>query len=63
MCLICVDLIKQKMTLPEAQRNASEMNLTRSGSDHYAELEKAIKELDLEKLGQLLDENEKETNG
>lgn len=44
------------MTLVEAKRNAGEMNRTRSGSEHYMELEQAIEELDLERLSKILDE-------
>ena len=54
--MICVDLIKQRMTLVEAQRNACEMNTTRAGSEHYMELEQAIEEMDLDKLSRVLDE-------
>jgi len=60
MCMICVDLIKQRMTLVEASRNAREMNTTRAGSDHYMELEQAIENLDLDKLAKVLDEGTQE---
>ncbi len=42
------------MTIREAYRAASEINLTRDGSDHAAALAKAIEEMDLEKLDELL---------
>jgi len=54
--MICVDLIKQRMTLKEAQRNAGEMNRTRSGSDHYAAIEKAIRESNFTALAEILDQ-------
>lgn len=56
MCMICVDLIKQRMTLQEAKKNAREMNYTREGSDHYAELEQAIEKGDMDRLNEMLDE-------
>ena len=58
MCCICVDLIKQKMTLLEAERNARE--IAESGDEHAKELYKALSEDDLEKLAELLDEEEEE---
>ena len=59
MCMICVELIKHKMTLSEASRNATEMvGAAKSEEElfHYKELADAIYELDLKKLDKLLDE-------
>lgn len=54
MCLICVKLLKQQMTLDEARKAAREINYTREGSDHAAELEQAILKMDLNMLSRVL---------
>jgi hypothetical protein len=56
MCLVCVELIKHRMTLVEAEPALKELTLTRSGNEHHVELLKAIEELDLAKIGELLEE-------
>lgn len=39
MCLICVDLVKGRLTLNEARRNLREMRITESiHDDHYGEV-------------------------
>lgn len=59
MCIICVELIKHKMTLYEAERASLEMVLTsKDGIDtnHYRKLNKSIREMDIKTLGDTLEE-------
>lgn len=62
MCLICVDLIKQKLTLNEAMRNAQELGHTEVENweqrQHYQDLHDAIYDGDLERLDEVLKEGE-----
>ena len=61
MCIICVELIKQNMTYQEAQDASKEMVLTAKPDDnteHYEELNRSLREADLEKLGELLEESD-----
>lgn len=52
MCIVCVELIKQKMTLREAESNLREIA---SDDAHMNKLLEAIEELDLETLAEELD--------
>jgi len=66
MCVICVELMKQRMTLAEAERNSREMIATgKPGEDvsHYRDLNRAVSEGDLEALADILDESDAETEG
>ena len=60
-CIVCIDLIKQSLTIPEAERNLGEMNSRFRREDsveeflHRHNLEKAIKDMDLEVIGKELD--------
>lgn len=54
MCLICIKLLRQEITLEEAQKAAREINYTRHGSDHAAELEESIRKMDLKMLAKVL---------
>ena len=59
MCIICVELIKQRMTVFEAERNSGEMvNTAKPGEDveHYRQLNEAIQDGDFDKLGEIIDE-------
>lgn len=56
MCLICVELIKQRMTLPEAERASLENIMGKKSDSHEYKLRKALKELNLEELAELLEE-------
>lgn len=66
MCMICVELLKQKMTIPEAERAASELVRSSLIDDpkkfdwtkqkHYKKLKEALENLDLEKLNDVLEE-------
>lgn len=60
MCLICVELIKQRMTLTEAKRAAGEYSRvegeSRDQDKHISDLYDALTRDDFEKLGELLDE-------
>lgn len=61
MCLVCVDLIKQNMTILEADRNLSELisvAKTRRELYHYEDLQDALDELDEDILKTYLDEKE-----
>ena len=59
MCLICVELIKQRMTWGEGERATSEIIRVSPQDEHNAKLRKALKELDLELLAEVLEEGEK----
>ena len=64
MCLICIELIKQKMTIPEAGRNLGEMvNDRKETIDkliHYGRLKEAIDALDLDYLDTVITEGLKD---
>jgi hypothetical protein len=68
MCIVCVDLIKQSLTIPEAERNLGEMNSTFRREDsveeymHRRRLEDALEEMDIETLDKELDLGEKLEN-
>ena len=50
------------MSLVEAERNAAEMVLTAKNYDefdHYVDLKRSLEADDFEKLGEILDENNK----
>jgi len=55
MCMICLDLLDLKMTIPEAVNNAREFSEVKD-ENHYDELYKALEELDIDKLDKILDE-------
>lgn len=60
MCLICVELIRQKMSILEAERNLREAVLSdKEPVDkilHYAKLKDAIENMSLDEIGKILDE-------
>lgn len=57
MCLICVELIKQKMSISEAWRAARELSETAEGLDkHIFDLGLALDSGDLEALDRILEE-------
>ena len=63
--MVCIDLIKQNMTIIEAERNVGELLWTTKDSrefKHYMELDRAMRELNLEDLDKVLEEgiNEKQ---
>ena len=62
MCIVCVDLIKQNMTISEAERNLGELVNDRKETltklNHYDRLKEALEQLDLEEAGKILDEGE-----
>lgn len=64
MCIVCVDLIKQNMTVGEAERNLGELinnrNETIDNLVHYGRLKEAIDILDLDYLGVVLEEGIKD---
>lgn len=58
---MCADLIKQNMTILEAERNLPELIMSESDKKklrHYQDLNKALKELDIEILETFLNEKE-----
>ena len=69
MCLICIELLKHKMTIIEADRAASEMVRAMLVDDaskfnykdyqHRKRLKQALENLDLDKLDKILDEGSK----
>lgn len=66
MCLICIELLKQKMTITEAERAANEMVRAAWIDDpkkfdyedyrHKKKLQQALRDLDLDELDEVLDE-------
>lgn len=61
MCIVCVDLIKQNMTVLEADRNLSELIMfapTKQEKRHYKDLKEALSELDEEILKTFFDKVE-----
>jgi len=56
MCLVCIDLIKQSLSITEAVKNLTEIvHFSNNNTKHEEELLKALNELDLDKLSELLD--------
>ena len=55
MCLICIELTKQRMTPPEAMRAAREY-VEMGVREHYQELLEALEKWDVETLERLLNE-------
>ena len=59
MCIICVELLKHRMTLSEARRAADEMVRTSKNSEETKHVIDLIYAIDaLEKLGNLLEEGD-----
>ena len=58
MCIICVELIKQNMTYLEAENASKEMTLSSTNKDlkHFEELNRSLREADLDTLDKLLEE-------
>ncbi len=52
MCVICVELLKQRMSIVEAEKAIEEIRLLGSEGDkqHVEELKEALEELDFESL-------------
>lgn len=55
MCIICLELLKHRMNLQEADRACKELYRS-DKSKHLKKLKEALEEFDLEKLGEALDE-------
>ena len=51
-CIICTELLKHKMIISEAERNLRE--IISDSTEHEKELLKALEEMDLEKLNEVL---------
>lgn len=64
MCIVCVELIKQQMTITEAEKNLGELVSDRKASVdeviHYGRLKEAIEDLDLDYLDVVLNEGSEE---
>lgn len=63
MCIVCVDLIKQNMTILEAERNLDELisvtamdEKTRKLIFHQFKLKDALEVMDLDEMADALDE-------
>ena len=59
MCMICIDLMKLSMTVMEAEKASDELVMVGKLDKyylHYRKLNKSIKELDLEALGEAINE-------
>lgn len=60
MCIMCMEIIKQKMSLTEAYRNLGEVindrRETQEAINHYKELREAIDNLLFDELAGILDE-------
>jgi len=54
-------MIQQRMTWPEGERATSEIIRSNPEDEHNLKLRKALKEMDLEALAELLEEGEKAT--
>lgn len=70
MCIVCVELIKQKLTIPEAEKNLGEMRFDSRQHietlEHYGRLKDAMEVMDLDTLATEIDkgadyEKEKES--
>jgi len=63
MCIMCIEILKQKMSLHEAERNLGEMVNDRRETiethNHYRKLKEAIDIMDLDYLGEVLEEGNK----
>ena len=59
MCIICSEIIRQKMTLFEAKRNLGEMvnnpNETVDKLQHYARLKESIEQMKTAELDKILE--------
>ena len=60
MCIMCIEIMKQKMSLTEAERNLSEVVNDRREKletlNHYRKLKEAIDLMDLDYLSRVLEE-------
>ena len=65
MCLICIELIKERMTINEATNAATELVVIEASAielrekgelEHTIALLESLQDLDLERLGKVLDE-------
>lgn len=63
MCIICLELLKLKMTIPEAELAVSELVMVDTsrgvGDVHYKKLETSLKELNVDDLDDVLMEGSK----
>lgn len=67
MCIICVELVKQRMSIPEAERNVSELVVTDSFGEkfekqHVMDLKDAVGEMDIDKLDRVIEEGLEKEN-
>lgn len=71
MCLICVELIKHRMTWSEAESAATELTAVEASAiqlreegqlEHTIDLLESLQDLDLERLGKTLDEGTKDAD-
>lgn len=63
MCIVCVELVKQKMTILEAERNLGELGRTSKDkkiATHYKNLYDAIVEGDFKEVANLLEDTQDE---
>jgi len=63
MCIICVELMKQRLTYREAESASREMVVTAEPQEdvsHYKELKESLESGDFDKLGEILDESGKD---
>lgn len=59
MCIICIELLKQKMTIPEATINARELLFSSATKnekevEHLNDLYEALEDLDIEKIDKVI---------
>lgn len=60
MCIVCVELIKQNMTVYEAERNLGELGRTerdRKLAKHYKDLHDALYVMDIDKVNEIFEED------
>ncbi|MHA1676046.1 MAG: hypothetical protein ACTSU6_02595 [Candidatus Njordarchaeales archaeon] len=61
MCIICVELLRQKLSIPEASKNAREMLSGAKNNEefwHYEDLLEAMDNDDFDKLDKILEEQD-----
>lgn len=59
MCIMCIEIMKQQMSLTEAGRNLGEIVNDLNKDSHYGKLKEAIDEMDVKKLNEVLIEGNK----
>ena len=59
MCIVCIELVKQSITYLEAESACKEMIMSAKEEkevDHYEDLQRSLREADIDNLDRLLEE-------